>query len=328
MYAISDNVLRRDFRRFQQDGVNVISLILKWYRLEGPTRGDYAGEYSDGSPYGKPFLDNVKHVLSIASEYDIKVLITFDFWRVGGEYAVPDYVVDPVTGTNSGFAIVTDENMKQAYLDMFNHTVQYLSGTPGIWAWAILNEPYYYWDRHIYGSLKESFIDLFQKLSNIVKTVDGRPTTIRFIGISSYGNKIFEIDWEWDQRIFDILDFISFNVYPLYPPEVPELFDTVLNLTEEMIIKCHSQFGKGVWITEFGVYSDDDSVQVAGYERILATFSNFPVDGWLSHMWASDSWTFPPTGFAGKGWNICANADTGEPRPAYNVLIQSSPKLL
>jgi len=42
----TDDILRRDFSRFQQDGINVISLSLSWYRLEGNTRGDYDGEYA------------------------------------------------------------------------------------------------------------------------------------------------------------------------------------------------------------------------------------------------------------------------------------------
>ncbi|MEM5871754.1 MAG: hypothetical protein QW051_02690 [Candidatus Aenigmatarchaeota archaeon] len=77
LYSVNDDVLRRDFSRFKKDGIKVISISLPWYRLEGNTRGSYDGIYPDGSYYGKRFLDNVKRVINIAKEYDLKVLLPF-----------------------------------------------------------------------------------------------------------------------------------------------------------------------------------------------------------------------------------------------------------
>src|SRR3989304_7915544 len=77
MFDVSDVILHRDFSRFQRDGINVISLSLYWYRLEGNTRGDYDGVYADGTPYGSSFLEHVKRFIRVARIYELKVMVTF-----------------------------------------------------------------------------------------------------------------------------------------------------------------------------------------------------------------------------------------------------------
>ena len=334
----TDDILRRDFSRFQQDGINVISLSLYWYRLEGNTRGDYDGEYKPcpeeiGGPYGKRFLDDVKRVINIAYESNIKVLVSFHtLWGTNDSpWCTPDYVIDPVTGSNTGLAMVRSEDMKQAFIDMVNHTVSYLVGTKGIWAWAVLNEPWY-WPHELpppYENIsqKGNFIDLIQRLSNIVKTLDGRPVTVRFCnthtwigveGVSRIKN-IFVDDWGWDQRIFDALDFISFNAGI---PERLELHDTWRNMTKDNIVGSFNR-SKTVWITEFGFDSDDDIAQASYCRKMVEFYKTLPIDGWVAWFWRSDAapsvWDENP-GEMGKGMNLCASAE-GEPRPAYYEML-------
>jgi len=328
----TDSILRRDFSRFRQDGITVISLSLYWYRLEGHERGSYDGIHADRSPYGNRFLDDVKRVINIAHEYDIKVLVTIHtLWGSSDSpWCTPDYVIDPVTGENIGLAIVRSEEMKRAFINMFNHTVRYLAGTPGIWAWAILNEPWY-WPYKLpapYDDInqKENFVDLIQKLSRIVRTVDGRPLTIRFSnthtwvsgGVAKIKN-IFVNDWRWDQRIFDALDFVSFTAYI---PEYPELESTWRSMTTTNVVGS-IQRNKKVWITEFGFNSDNDDTQVSYYRKMMDFFKTLPVDGVAAWFWRSDAapsgWSENP-GKMGKGANICASGE-GEPRPAYFEML-------
>ncbi|MEM5871753.1 MAG: dockerin type I domain-containing protein [Candidatus Aenigmatarchaeota archaeon] len=211
--------------------------------------------------------------------------------------------------------------MKQAFIDVFNHTVSYLSGTDGIWAWAILNEPWYNNPNE-----KENFIDLFKKLSNIVRNKDGRPVTIRFAnahewlennGIPRIRN-IFVDDWGWDQRILDALDFISFNVYL---PEKHELYLQWKNILEENIFGC-LQRNKTVWIAEFGFSSNDDNVQATNYKKILDIFKTLPIKGVIAWHWQS-----PLPQDLGKDFDISKDVN-GNPRLAYYELIELNKPLI
>ena len=340
----TDAILNRDFSKFRADGITVISLSLYWYRLEGSVEGDYDGVYRNGnakSYYGNWFLNDVKRVIQVANVHNIKVLVTFHtLWGGDGTWCTPSYVVDPVTGLNVGLAIVRSLEMRQAFINMFNHTVSYLARTPGIWAWAILNEPWY-WGRtgteHDFitnngQTQKENFITLIQTLSGIVKAIDGRPVTIRFSNIHENRDEngtvtslknIFTSDWGWDQRIFDALDFIGINAYQ-YEEPTETLQTTWLNMTTQNVLGCASR-NKQVWITEFGGSgsNDDDVTQANDYGKAISTYQNLPIKGLIAWFWRGDSPNNNP-GLPGTGYNLCANATTGEPRPAYSELTGSS----
>lgn len=328
---LPDDMILRDFARFKADGINVISLCLYWCRLEGNIRGSYDGiNPGDTYPYGDGFLKEIKRVIGIANENGIKVLVDIHtLWSLSdSSWCTPKYVIDPVTGGNDGLAIVRSDDMRQAFIDMFNHTVRYLSGTPGIWAWAILNEPWF-WGRTPNESdfitsngktQKENFITLIQQLSNIVKTVDGRPVTIRFCSTYAYTattgalqiRNIFT-DWGWDQRIFDALDFISFNSYI---PEYPQLEDAWRNMTAANVIAC-SEKNKQVWITEFGSNSDNETQQAEAYDKMLRFYASLPISGCLAWHWATGN---VPDEVTESKFNICADIQTGRGKPAYDEL--------
>lgn len=329
----TDAILRRDFEQFKRCGINIIALSLYWYRLEGNTMGDYDGVYSDGSYYGERFLEQIKRVSTVANDCGIKVLIRFHtLWGIeDSPWCTPDYVIDPVTRENIGLAIVRSENMKKAFIDMFNHTVSYLAGTPGIWAWIILSEPWY-WPHDLdppYDGInqKENFLDLIQTLSNIVKNVDGRPATVEFVNTHEDENStgdaklenIFAEDWNWDRRIFDSLDFISLSVFL---PSTEKLYDIWSNMTSENVIGI-SQHNRKVWITSFGYSSDDDDDQSRHFKVMVDLFRTLPLQWGLAFFWRGD---FTPAGFSeksdeiGKGFNLCASPD-GRPRPAFFTMI-------
>ena len=330
-----DEVLRRDFTRFKADGIDIVSLEMYWYRLEGNTRGSYDGGTSATTNYGDRFLDEIKRNIKIANESGIKVLLTFHtLWgNDDSPWCTPDYVVDPVAGNNIGLAIVRSDSMRQAFIDMFNHTVSYLSDTAGIWAWAVLNEPQYWgrnYDEHDFmtnngNTQKENFITLFQELSNIVRTSDGRPVTIRLINAPVYTGldgqqhieNIFANDWGWDQRLFDAVDFVSLNVYI---PQHLQLVETWKNLTASNIVGI-SQINKQIWITEFGSALTDQSAQANDYQTMLNFFATLPVSGCLAWQWTSGiippGWDDPESQ---SPYNICTDAANGTGGLAYSGL--------
>lgn len=341
----TDDILRRDFSVFKQDEVELIVLSLYWYRLEGNTRGGYDGEYLPypegiGGPFGDRFLDNVKHVCRVASEYGLKVLLSINtLWgETDSAWCTPDYVIDPVTGKNIGLAVVRSEDMKQAFLDMFTHVVQRMAdGTP-FYGWAILNEPWY-WPLKLvppfdHVDQKENFIDLMLKQREIVKHFDPKKiTTIKFCSTHAWNGtdgrwhikNIFEECWQWDDRILHAVDLVGFNVYlrgadQEIPTNDVELVDQWKSINERNFLWC-AQLGKDVWITETGCQSDDDEFQRIRIRWFTDYFRTLPVKVVLGWCWESDE-TDPHAeyGYPGRAFNFCEDVN-GNPRLAYYELI-------
>jgi uncharacterized repeat protein (TIGR02543 family) len=336
----TDEILERDFSKFKQDGIDVINLSLYWYRLEGNTQGSYNGTLPDGSIYGDVFLENVKHVIAVANQNGLKVMLTFHtLWGDDSTWCTPNYVIDSVSGKNIGLAIVRCSDMRQAYMAMFNHTVSYLADTPGIWAWAILNEPWY-WGRsateHDFitnngQTQKENFLTLFQELSTIIKTEDGRLVTIRFCNTHFYYRadgtpalkNIFVDDWTLDSRLFNSIDFISFNDYL---PDNRQVMSLWKDMTSINVNESWKQ-GKTVGISEFGYASSDSDLQATYIQESMQFYQTLPIEFCLVWYWQSDR-AIPTTfGDGGMGYNLCADAQTGNARSAYNVLIDNSVRI-
>ncbi|MCW4024986.1 MAG: hypothetical protein NWF01_08130 [Candidatus Bathyarchaeota archaeon] len=330
----TDAILNRDFSKFQQDNISIISLSLYWYRLEGNTQGSYNGTLPDGSIYGDIFLDNVKHVISTANQYGIKVIATVQtLWDDDSTWCTPDYVIDPASGKNIGLAIVRSPEMKQAFIDMINHTVTYLSDAQGIWAWGILNEPWY-WGRtpteHDFvtsngQTQKENFLTLFKDLSNTVKMVDERPVTIKFCNTKTYIGSdgapkiknIFTDDWGMDNRLFNAVDFVSFNVYM---PDYPQLEETWQNMTITNINESNYH-GKTVSISEFGYNTNDSNIQAAHMEKSIQFYKTLQVTSYSAWFWEGDNNVPNTFGYGRTGYNLCEDAQTGDTRSAYEILI-------
>jgi hypothetical protein len=331
MYRTPEAILKRDFERFRRDGLTVIVVALYWYRLEGPQRGDFTGE-AGGEFYGDRFLAEVKRVIETARASGLKVLVAFHtLWGDDSEWCTPAYVRDPVSGKRQGAAIYRSEEMEQAFLDATTHAVQFLRGTPGIWAWAVLNEPWY-WPHtlpapHEGIDQKASTIDLIGKLSRMVHDLDGRPVTAKFVNMHTWRNadgsagwkNIFVEDWGWDQRLLDALDFVGLNAYR---PDEPELVDVwQKTLTEN--VRGLRERRKAVWITEFGTETNDDARQAEGVRLTTAFFRGLPVEGWIVWFWQSDQTERPDEfGYPGKGFNVCGDGE-GDGRPGYEALVQS-----
>jgi len=331
-----DDVLRQDFTQFKTDGIEVIILSLYWYRLEGASRGSYSGGNSSCTYFGDRFLDEVKRTIQIANESGLKVLIAFHtLWGSDdSQWCTPEYVIDPITKSHIGLAIVRSDDMRRAFIDMFTHTVQYVAETPGIWAWDVLSEPWY-WGRtpneHDFvtdngKTQEENFITLFQQLSNIVKTLDGRLITISFCSTNTYSGSdglphiqnIFAEDWGWDERIFNAVDFVSFNAYL---PENIELEKAWQDFVTSNIINC-TERNKQVWITEFGSRLTNETEQAHSYQETLSFFATLPISGCIAWQWTHANL---PIGYAdsetASPYNIFSDNEQGIGKLAYQTLV-------
>jgi hypothetical protein len=320
MYSTTDAILRRDFKLFTEKNISIVALNLYWYNIETAR-----GTYNDA------FLDDVKRVIGIASEYGLRVLVTLHtLW--GDEdsaWCTPDYVIDPYSGNKCGLAIVRSEDLKTAFLGMFIHVVRYVQ-MPEVYAWAILNEPWY-WGRtseeHDFvtsngKTQRENFIDIIKEQSLIVKQFSNAYVTIRFVNNLADGGDIFIRDWNFDPEIFDRLDFVSFNAY--IPLETDPLFADIDTRTRENTNGCVTR-GKKVWITEFGSADDDNELQREVYAHAVEYYKNLDIDSILPWLWMSE---VAPTGWSQipefGGFNL-ANPD-GSPRPALYELSSTLAK--
>lgn len=314
---------RRDFQRFNTDGVSHISIALIWNKIETNTRGIYENA----------ILDNIKIFLDVAKEYNLNVMITFLMvWDESGSWMIPTYINDPITNVNMGLAIVRDPGIYTAFMDMVNHTITYLKDSSK-WCYA-LNEPWY-WGRtsneHDYVTLngktqKENFIQLMIDMSATVKNTNpnvkftSRFPIVKPWGLDANGNftkikNIFEEDWSFDYRIINTLDYIGFNIYIVNAALISQWRNMILQN-----ISTIKGLGKSVWITEIGNDSNDDDIQDAAYKMIISTYSDIGVDGhfaweWMSEVAIPGNDQNPPFGF----FNI-ANPD-GTPRKAYYELF-------
>ena len=302
LYQTPANILDSDFHRFRDGGLNLVSLSLYWYRLEGPGRGEYHPE----------FLRNVSACIARAREAGLQVLITMHtLWGADSQWCTPEYAVDPVTNQRRGLAVIHDPAVRKSFLAMYEWMVSALAGTPGIWGYALLNEPWYY---PLTAADREAFIGLIEAQKAIHRRITGHsPTTIRFINQHAKSKvNMFARDWNYDQRVLDCLDWVGLNCYPPaygWNQAAAFLAANVQDLSSR---------GKRVFITEFGDKSKDDATQAEAYRQLLATFRQIDgLRGWMPWDWLAEDWY-------GDLCNLWSPAQE-RPRPAYDVFLSNPP---
>jgi len=337
-YLTSDDVLRRDFALFVNNDLDHISLGFEWDKVE-TTQGVYNDSY----------LSRIRHVLDIANEFGLKVLLSGDIGKSEEDKNVPSYVIDPVTGKNMGLAIVRSSEMRQAFLNMYEHVVQKLSNHQAVHSWILLGEPWYYpheftekwateqglaWNSEWANiNQTENYLSLFEELSNIIKTYD--PTKLKTINFpkvhfwnTSDGklgiSNIFEEDWSWDSRVFSSIDYHTWGspAYPV-PPNFPQLE------TQEQSDKLHAilkknmdgvrERGKKVAtvINAFSNDTDNDTSQLQFLKDQIEGLKLYPVDSMRVFNWNSQQ-------NLKKNTNLC-NDTKGTPRPAFYEIKNFQP---
>lgn len=297
-YDTAQTILDRDFSRFKADGINAIVIVLYWYRIE-----------SSQGVYNQQFINNVIRVANVANSYGLRVMFSFHTLIGDGDaWSNPSYV-------GVGMNLITNSSIASAYVAMVKWTVTQLKSLPNVWAYSVVNEPWY-WPLDSWR--KANWINLIVQLSSTVKAVDKSPVTVRFVGA------LFDRDWSWDPNLLRALDFISINAYideganNVYWNTFNEYHSGLSNITQKA-----ATLGKQVEITEFGYSTSDDALQANRYQSYIDIFKSTPnLMGWLS--WGDDSSYDPgnPSWTAIGSYSIVAQP-TGTPRPAYTVLVQN-----
>jgi len=292
--------LQNDFERFKNDGINTIVVVIYWYRVE-----------SSQGVYNQEFIDNVIRVVNTAANYDISVMIDFHTLIGGNDaWSNPAYV-------GEGMNLIVKPEIASAYVATVRWAVTQLKDLPNIWAYSLLNEPWY-WPLDEWR--KSSWISLTVSLSNTVRQVTGKPVTVRFVAA------LFERDWGWDSALMGALDFISLNAYVWSdaPHDIYwRTFDDYSAGLASICLKADA-IGKRVQITEFGSAEVDDTLQSAEYDAYIGIFkATENLTGWLSYGWDSGYDPANPAWSAIGSYSLVDQA-SGIIRPAYLTLTQET----
>jgi hypothetical protein len=267
-YQESESIIRRDFQYFQDQGITIICLLTHWQDFE-PSRDNY----------DEALFSRMKNVASIADEYGIKVIFNIHTTYKGND--VPNYV------GNFG-NLFTNPSLYEAHLDALRVFCSRLDGS-NVYGFQIHNEPVND-DWGVPAGLEE-WIQLFADSVDACKEVTNKPISCRFAAGSFY---------TFDDRVFDIFDFMSVNYYQQYHSE-----SNVINAIQ----KTH-QRGKIVVMSEFGLDTTNDESQSQPIQYYLNFFADNDVE--YTTAW----WYCGLRGPSSYGYNLF-DYDSGTPRPSF-----------
>jgi hypothetical protein len=267
-YRESDSVYRRDFQLFKEHGITVICLLTHWQDFE-PSQG-----YFDSSLFRR-----MNNVAEIADDYGISVIYNVHTTYSG--YDVPRYV------RNFRY-LFTSSSLYDAHLNALQEFCRRLDG-PNVIGFQIHNEPVNA-DWGIDAGV-EAWTELFRDSVAACREVTNKPISIR-IAAGSFR--------QFDDRVFDIFDFMSINYYEEWHSESD---------LRSAVQKTH-QRDKIVVISEYGLSSRDDRTQAEAIADYLELFEELDVE--YSTVW----WYCPLSGPSSNNYNVFDDS-SNQPRTAF-----------
>ena len=282
-YYLSDVEIERDFQLFKDYGIENITLVAIWKHIEPSP-----GKYNDAA------LDDIIRVCRYAERYGLGVIIDFHSMMMEDSFTMPEWLRPRKFKT-----VIDNETTRQAWLDYLDHCVEYMKDDPAIASWHMMNEP----SRLDWGCncTVDEFIDLWTEMRTIFKTHSTKPVSIRF------GGDTFDTHFNRDPRIYEICDYISFNIYQT----------TNRELVREMVTQVYAN-NSYVMISEYGLSTDDDCTQFDAFERDIRYFDDMEVDYCVAWYWRADYDQGIPEG-PGSGYNLASTIE-GEARPAFRLI--------
>ncbi len=301
-----DAIVENDMRRFAADGIDLINVSIYWYKVEPVV-----------DVYDREFLQDVRKFIECAYKHGLRTLVTMHtVWGNADAWSLPAYVIDPTNGKRQALAILHSDSIRESFLRMYEKMVTALAGTPGIWAFAMLNEPWYY---PLTDSDKQAFIEIVTRQHSIhARLTPSIPVTIRFINDKALESgtviNMFARDWGYDSRLLINLDFVGLNFYPYSTGHDEQLF-AIRSTNLQANIDKLTQMRLPVLITEFGDNTADPAMQEKGYSNMIKLFKSIPqLQGWMPWAWLSEP-------FFTSNYNLKTSTGTA---PGYQVFISNS----
>jgi hypothetical protein len=259
--------------------------------------------------YNQQFINNVIRVCNVADMYGLEVMIDFHtLVNKEDAWTNPAYV-------GVAMRLMTDPEIANAYAAMLDWTLGQLKDVKNIWAFSVLNEPWY-WPLDEWR--KTNWINLMTGLTNRARQITSKPVTIRFV------SALFQRDWDWDSKLLAAIDFISLNARVslsttnnVYWNNFDEYRSGLLE-----IAKKAAALEKQVQITEFGYATYNNTLQAHIYRNYIETFDSTPnLIGWLSWCWDR---SYDPNDPASNVAASIFDPLTETVRPAYFYLVMST----
>ena len=182
-YYLSDEEIHRDFTLFNRMGIDYITLVLIWKYVE-PTPGNYLEDA----------YDDIERVCEIAKEHGLEVIIDFHTMMHENSFTMPTWL-----SPRKFEQVFKDNSAHQAWLNYLEHSVSKLKDVENIHSWHMMNEParslYPITDNWACDVTVEEFIELWQEMRTVFKSISDKPVSIRFAA------KSFDNHFNRDPRI-------------------------------------------------------------------------------------------------------------------------------
>jgi len=284
---ITDATLDRDFKRFKDDGIELIILPTFWNAVES-TRGTYS----------QAVVSRLNHIVDKAAAYNLKVIHNIHTWSTGSN--VPSYIGNQ-RETFKDAAKRTDWlNFVKAFITQLDK--------PNVEGYQLCNElglnQYPNWINADGSITPEMFYSWMRDTYMAGKSVTSKPLAPRF-GMIQAG-PTYLID-----ETIKIWDYICLNYY--------DGIDTQSTL--QGLIDRSTRFanlGKHTWITEYGLKTQDDEAQRKLYAKVLSYFTQIGAHTAVNWWWSG--LRGPATDDA-RYYNVADGS--GIPRPAYYEITGS-----
>lgn len=159
--------------------------------------------------YHEAALDDIIRVCDFA-KYNLRVIINFYTMLSENSWTIPQWL-----SPWKFEAVFINEAARQSWLNFLNHCASRLSNVESIWSWHMMNEPARgSWACNV--SIDE-YLDLWAEMKAIFKLYSDRPISVRFAA------QLFDSPNHFnnDQRILDLLDYLSLNWYECYYSDKP-----------------------------------------------------------------------------------------------------------
>jgi predicted deacylase len=239
-------------------------------------------------------LSNIKRVLTIADQYDIKV--NLDFWTQFG------YTLGfPTSWAGTDYYSLLSNPTKGYYLSYIKDVVNELKGYDAIESWSILNEPYY-----SSSSQKIPFQTLMSDCVQTIRSVDNTHDVVcRFTLSYTPGSG------KYDSSVYDLFD--AFAVTEYLDPSNPS--DTRYNARwsywDKTVADCKAR-NLPLWVIEFG---DDNTSTEHVREHYQLSMEKFATDGVVKAY----AWAWQTRSATNEAFNIYSGSS---PDPAYYELTK------